>query len=152
MTCYQPGRSKTLSGGVVMGFTFSLKMVGTKILVPGPWYQDLGTKILVPRSWYQDLGTKILVPRSWYQDLGTKILVPRSWYQDPGTKILVPRSWYQDLVPRSWHGQAWHGTEIFGTARILRARHGNPPPPVKGGTGVFLTRHGTSESPESERL
>ena len=37
-------------------------------------------------------------------------------------------------------------------ARIMRARHGNPPPPVKGGTGVFLTRHGTSESPESERL
>ena len=28
-----------------MGFTFSLKMVGTKILVPGSWYQDLGTKI-----------------------------------------------------------------------------------------------------------
>ena len=46
-----------------MGFTFSLKMVGTRILVPGSWYQDLGT------SWYQDLGTKILVPRSWYQDL-----------------------------------------------------------------------------------
>ena len=38
-----------------MGFTFSLKMVGTKILVPRSWYQDLGTKILVPRS-----GTKIL--------------------------------------------------------------------------------------------
>ena len=40
-----------------MGFTFSLKMVGTKILVPRSWYQDLGTKILVPRSlgepvWY----------------------------------------------------------------------------------------------------
>ena len=48
LACYQPGRSKTLSGGVVMGFTFSLKMVGTKILVPGSWYQDLGTKILVP--------------------------------------------------------------------------------------------------------
>ena len=31
---------------------------GTKILVPGSWYQDLGTKILVPRSWYQDLGIK----------------------------------------------------------------------------------------------
>ena len=42
-----------------MGFTFSLKMVGTKILVPGSWYQDLGTRILVPGSWYQDLGTKI---------------------------------------------------------------------------------------------
>ena len=52
-----------------MGFTCSLKMVGTKILVPRSWYQDLGTKILVPRSWYQDLGTKLLVPRSWYQDL-----------------------------------------------------------------------------------
>ena len=35
---------------------------------------DLGTKILVPGSWYQDLGTRILVPRSWYQHLGTKIL------------------------------------------------------------------------------
>ena len=92
--------------------------------------QDLGT-----RSWYQDLGTEILVPRSWYQDLGTRILVPRSWYQDPDTKIL-----------------ARHGTEIFGTARIIRARHGNPPPPVKGGTGVFLTRHGTSESQILERL
>ena len=41
---------------------------------------------------------------------------------------------------------------IFGTARIMRARHGNPPPPVKGGTGVFLTRHGTSESQILERL
>ena len=39
--------------------------------------KDLGTKILVPRSWYQDLGTKILVSRS---------LVPRSGYQDLGTK------------------------------------------------------------------
>ena len=28
-----------------MGFTFSLKMVDTKILVPRSWYQDLGTKI-----------------------------------------------------------------------------------------------------------
>ena len=93
-----------------MGFTFSLKMVGTKILVPASWYQDLSTK------------------------------------------ILVPISWYQDLVPRSWHGQAWHGTEIFGTARIIRARHGNPPPPVKGGTGVFFNRHGTPKSPVLERL
>ena len=67
---------------------------GTKILVPGSWYQDLDTEILVPRSWCQDPGTKILVPRSWYQDLGTKILVPRSWYQDLGIKILVPRSWH----------------------------------------------------------
>ena len=80
LTCYQPDSLKTLSGGVVMGFTFSLKMVGTKILVPASWYQDLSIKILVPRSWYQDLGTKILVPRSWYQDPGTKI-----WYQDTGT-------------------------------------------------------------------
>ena len=71
------------------------------------------------------LATRILVPRSWYQDLGTKILVPGSWYQDLGTKIMVPRSWYQDLVPRSWQGQTWHGTEIFGTAGIIRARHGN---------------------------
>ena len=38
-----------------MGFTFSPKMVGTKILAPASWYQDLDTKILVPRSWYQDL-------------------------------------------------------------------------------------------------
>ena len=30
---------------------------------------DFGTKILVPGSWYQDLGTKILV------DFGTKILI-----------------------------------------------------------------------------
>ena len=60
-----------------MGFTFSLKMVGTKILVPASWYQDLSTKILVPGTWYQVLGTKILVPGSWYQDLGTKTLVPR---------------------------------------------------------------------------
>ena len=43
-----------------MGFTFSLKMVGTKILVPRSWYQG---------SWYQDLGTKDLGTK----DLGTKI-------------------------------------------------------------------------------
>ena len=30
-----------------MGFTFSLKMIGTKILVPRSRYQDL-----VPRSWH----------------------------------------------------------------------------------------------------
>ena len=60
---------------------------------------------------------------------------------------------------KPWSGTARilarHGTEIFGTARIMRARHGNPPPPVKGGTGVFLTRHETAESAESaesERL
>ena len=55
-----------------------------------------------------------------------KILVPRSWYQDPGTKILARR-----------------GTEIFGTARIIRARHGNiwhgTDPPDLG-----TARHGTS--------
>ena len=28
-----------------MGFTFFLTTVGTKILLPGSWYQDLGTKI-----------------------------------------------------------------------------------------------------------
>ena len=85
-----------------MGFTFSLKMVSTKILVPGSWYQDLGTKILVPGSWYQDLGnrisdqdpgTKTFVPRSLvpkYQDLGPRSSVLRSLYQDLGTQILVP--------------------------------------------------------------
>ena len=64
---------------------------------------------------------------------------------------LVPRSCTKILVPRSWY-QARHGTEIFGTARIMRARHGNPPPPVKGGTGVFFNRHGTPKSPVLERL
>ena len=39
----------------------------------------------------------------------------------------------------------WHGTDHEGTARKSAASR-------KGGTGVFLTRHGTSESPESERL
>ena len=34
---------------------------------------------------------------------------------------------------------------ICGTARIMRARHENPPPPVKGGTGVFFNRHGSPE-------
>ena len=63
-----------------MGFTFSLKMVGTKM------YQDPGTKILVPRSWYQDPGTKILVPGTarhgniWHgmdpPDLGTARDIP----------------------------------------------------------------------------
>ena len=43
-----------------MGCTFSLKMVGTKILVSRSWYEDPGA--LVPRSWYQDLGTKIQDP------------------------------------------------------------------------------------------
>ena len=60
-------------------------------------------------------------------------IIPRSWYQDLGTKI---------LVPRSWHGQAWHGTEIFGTAGIIRARHENfghiTDPPDLG-----TARHGT---------
>ena len=47
-----------------------------------PWFfSPLGTKILVPGSWYQHLGTEILVPGSLYQDLGTRILVPRSRYQ-----------------------------------------------------------------------
>ena len=102
LTSYQPDSLKTLSGGVVMGFTFSLKMV--------------------PRSWYQDLGTKILVPRS-----GTKILAR------PGM---------------ARHGNIWHGTDPQSTARKSAASR-------TGGTGVFLTRHGTSESsesPESERL
>jgi hypothetical protein len=39
----------------------------------------------------------------------------------------------------------WHGTDHQGTARKSAASR-------KGGTGVFLTMHGTSESPESERL
>ena len=39
----------------------------------------------------------------------------------------------------------WHGTDHQGTARKSAAS-------LQGGTGVFLTRHGTSESPESERL
>ena len=34
---------------------------------PGNPIVNLGTKILVPGSWYQDLGTKIVVLRSWYQ-------------------------------------------------------------------------------------
>ena len=92
---------------------------------------------------------------SWIHD---DFLDPR-W--DPG---FMKGSWIRDgfldswWVPAftlgSWH-RARHCTEVFGTARIIRARHGNPPPPVKGGTGVFLTRHETSESSESsesERL
>ena len=42
-----------------MGFAFSLKMVDTKISRSWDLGTDLGTKILVPRSWYQDLGPKI---------------------------------------------------------------------------------------------
>ena len=61
MTCYQPGRSKTLSGGVAMGFTFSLRMVGTKILVPRSWYQDLwGNRSL------HDWGTALSANRNRY--------------------------------------------------------------------------------------
>ena len=41
---------------------------------------------------------------------------------------------------------------ICGTARIIRARHGNPPPPVKGGMGVFFNRHGSPKPPVLERL
>ena len=48
-----------------MGFTFSLKMVGTWILVPRSWYQDLGTKILVPGSWYQDPGTRYFLVQKY---------------------------------------------------------------------------------------
>ena len=44
---------------------------------------------------------------------------------------------------RSGHGSSGHGTEIFGTARIIRARHGNiwhgTDPPDLG-----TARHGTS--------
>ena len=50
-----------------MGFTFSLKMVGTKILVR--------TKILVPRSWSQDLwGNRSL------HDGGTALSLARNRY------------------------------------------------------------------------
>ena len=80
-------------------------------------------------------------------------------------------SWIRDgfLDSRGVPGTSTgHGTEIFGKAWIIRARHGNiwqgtdhkgtapkSAASLQGGTGVFLTRHGTSESPESsesERL
>ena len=77
-----PGRARILAPDL-----------GTRILVPGSWYQDLGTKIygaperLRLSGFPFFFGIEILVPRSWYQDLGTKILVQRSWYQHLGTKI-----------------------------------------------------------------
>ena len=40
----------------------SALIFGTKILVPGSWYQDPGTKMLVPSYWFQNLGSG-----SWYQ-------------------------------------------------------------------------------------
>ena len=40
LTCCKPGRSKTLSGGVVMGSTFSLKMV------MGRWVVEGGRKVV----------------------------------------------------------------------------------------------------------
>ena len=44
-----------------MGFTFSLKMVGAKILVPGSWYQDLwGNRSL------HDGGTALSAARNRY--------------------------------------------------------------------------------------
>ena len=136
MTCYQPGRSQTLSERGCIGFTFSPSNCFYKGAssppdpVPGglqppvppciprgsasralcrSWYQDLGTKILVPRSWYQDL-----VPGSWYQDLGTKILVPRSWYQDVGIKILVPRFTMGSQV----HGGVWEEVKAARSAAL----------------------------------
>ena len=131
MTCYQPGSSKTLSKRGCTGFTLFPK-------------NDNGLQCLVKAAvtCYQPGRSKTLSGGVVMGFTFSLKMVPRYWYQDPGTKILVPRSWYQDLVPRSWHGQAWHGTEIFGTARIIRAQHGNiwhgtdPPDP---GTA----RHGT---------
>ena len=60
LTCYKPGRSKTLSGGVIMGFTFSLKNGngcrwsegGQKVVEGGRKVVEGGRKVvLVPRSW-----------------------------------------------------------------------------------------------------
>ena len=67
-----------------MGFTFSLKMVGARILVPGSWYQDLGTKILVPRSWYQDPGTKILAPTIFREKVKPITNPPDKVFERPG--------------------------------------------------------------------
>ena len=102
MTCYQPGRSKTLSGGVVMGFTFSLKMVmkrwsveGGRKVVLGPqncFYWGAAAPQTPCCSWGASSppdplagGLQPPVPpciprgsasralrRSWYQDLGTQ--------------------------------------------------------------------------------
>ena len=70
-----------------------------------------------------------------------------SWIYDG----FLDSPWVAGFSMGSWFG-AQHGAEIFATARIIRARHGNPPPPVKGGTGVFFNRHGTPKSPVLERL
>ena len=54
----------------------------------------------------------------------------------------------QDRFPqRSWY-QAWHGMEIFGTARIIRARHGNiwHGTDHKGPARKYLARHGSTRS------
>ena len=59
------------------------------------YVQQFGLRFL---ACHAPIGTKILVPGSWYQDLGTKILVAGSWYQDPGTQNLKLRT--QDPGPR----------------------------------------------------
>ena len=49
------------------------------------------------------LGTKYLVPGTWYQVPGTRYLVPSTWYQVPGTKYLVPSTLTKCLVPCTWY-------------------------------------------------
>ena len=56
-------------------------------------------------------------------------------------------SWIPD---GSWYC-AWHGTNIFGTARIIRARHGNPPPPFREERACFLTGTNPPIPPVLER-
>ena len=87
MTCYPPDSLKTLSGGVVMGFTLSIKwfLLGgcrppDPLLFLGG-FQPPGLQPPVPPCIPRGSASRAL-RRSWYQDLGTKILVPRSWYQD----------------------------------------------------------------------
>ena len=55
--------------------------------------------------------------------------------------------WVPGFTMASWY-RARHGTEIFGTARILRARHGNiwHGTDHKGMAQKYLARHGSTRS------
>ena len=114
MTFYKPGRSKTLSGGVVMGFTFSLKMV------MGRWSVEGGRKVVLgPQNCFYWGAAAPQTPRSSWG--ASSPPDPLAGGLQPPVPPCIPRGSASRALRRSWYQDLWGNRSLHdgGTALSL---------------------------------
>ena len=139
MTCYKPGRSKTLFFGLNPKGAKFLEALNLWVRCRRRFFfpQKRGPIFLEALNLWVRCRRRLFFPEKWPPYVGSPELVgtlPQALFF-PQKRLHISGSQIWARIMRARHGNIWHGTDHEGTARKSAAS-------LQGGTGVFLTRHG----------